>query len=163
MASIRMHLFPKAEMEFELIDTQDETLSRLKRRTEHSENLISKHTDRSFIGKIEGTSFKIISSAIGRGAFCVMTGQISSDHGYVKVEIHRAFKVLLSIILSLPVIGMIIEALSKGEVHWLPLIPIVVGQILIIRFLFIGLMFRLLSKSSLDRLRDVADLKWKHQ
>jgi len=103
-----MKIFPTKEISFRLIDSQDETLDRLKRRTEHSENLTSQYTDKSFRGKINGTGFKIISSAIGSGAFCVLTGEIASDQGNVRVEIHKVFRVLLSLFLMFPIIGLLI-------------------------------------------------------
>ena len=39
-------------------------------------------------------------------------------------------------------------------------ILVVVGQILIIRYAFIGLAFKFLSRQSLNRLRDVLDVEW---
>ncbi|MCZ4409473.1 hypothetical protein O3Q51_11680 [Cryomorphaceae bacterium 1068] len=156
-----MKIFPETELNFKLNDGQDETLDRLKRRTDYSANLTSQYTDKSFRGKIVGTRFQIISSDIGRGAFCVLTGEISSDTGKVKVEIHKVFKVLLSIILLFPVIGLTIT-LANGTEDFSPLFMVgVVLQILFIRFVFIGLAFRFLSKSSLNRLRDVLDIEWK--
>lgn len=153
-----MKIFPTKEIVFRLIDSQNETLDRLKRRTEHSENLTSQYTEKSFRGKINGTGFKIISSAIGRGAFCVLTGEISDDQGKVKVEIHKVFRVLFSLFLIFPIIGLII--FSATEDFSPIMILVAIGQILIIRYAFIGFAFRFLSKSSLDRFRDVLDIEW---
>jgi len=156
-----MKIFPTKEISFRLIDSQDETLDRLKRRTEHSENLTSQYTDKSFRGIISGTGFKIISSAIGRGAFCVLTGEISNDQGKVKVEIHKVFRVLLSLFLMFPIIGLLIMIIRGTEDFSPIMILVAIGQVLIIRYAFIGLAFRFLSKSSLDRFRDVLDIEWK--
>ena len=158
---MKMKIFPTKEISFRLIDSHDEPLDRLKRRTEHSENLTSQYTDKSFRGKVNGTRFKIISSAIGRGAFCVLTGEISNDQGKVKVEIHKVFRVLLSLFLMFPIIGLLIMIISGTEDFSPIMILVVIVQILIIRYAFIGLAFRFLSKSSLDRLRDVLDIEWK--
>ena len=156
-----MNIFPTKEQEFKLIDDQAETLNRLNRRTEKSENLTSQRTDKSFRGIINGNEFKVISSVIGKGAFCVMTGKINSDNGNVKVEIHNVFKILLSIFLCFPIIGMIVLILSKAQEFSPILILVMIGQILIIRYAFIGLSFKFLSKESLNRLRDVIDFEWK--
>ncbi|CAA0148052.1 conserved hypothetical protein [Tenacibaculum maritimum] len=156
-----MKIFPTKEISFRLIDSQEETLDRMKRRTEHSEYLTSQFTDKSFRGKFNGTGFEIISSAIGRGAFCVLTGEITSDQGIVRVEIHKVFRVLLSLFLIFPIIGLVIMMISGTEDFSLVLILVAIGQILIIRYAFIGLTFRFLSKSSLDRFRDVMDIEWK--
>lgn len=106
--SLNMKVFPTTELKFSLTDSQDETLGRLKRRTEPSENLTSKSTSKSFRGKINGSRFQIISSAIGSGAFCILTGEISNHHGMLKVQIHKVFRVLLSLFLLFPIIGLLI-------------------------------------------------------
>ena len=153
-----MNIFPTKEHEFKLITSQEETLHRLNRRTEKSENLISAYTDKSFRGIINGNEFKIISSVIGKGAFCVMTGKINDTNGQVKVEIHKAFKILLSIILCFPIIAFFALTLTN---EFSPIMIIVtIGQILMIRYVFIGLAFNFLSKDSLNRLRDVLDFEW---
>jgi hypothetical protein len=155
-----MKIFPTKELKFKLIDDQAETLNRLNRRTEKSENLTSQYTDKSFRGIINGNEFKIISSAIGKGAFCVMTGVIESDKGNLKVEIHKVFRILLSVFLLFPIIGLVAITVSGAEEFSPILILVAIGQILIIRYAFIGLAFRFLSKESLNRLRDVLDLEW---
>ena len=155
-----MKIFPTKELKFKLIDDQAETLNRLNRRTEKSKNLTSSYTDKSFRGIIKGNKFKIISSVIGKGAFCVMTGTVESDRGNVKVEIHKVFRILLSIILCFPIIGILIAILTGQEEPNPIFILVVIGQILIIRYAFIGLAFKFLSRQSLNRLRDVLDFEW---
>ncbi len=155
-----MNIFPTKELAFKLIDDQTETLDRLKRRTEKSKNLTSQYTDKSFRGIINGNQFKLISSTIGKGAFCVMTGEINSTNGRVKVEIHKVFKVLLSILLSFPVIAISITFITGSEEFSPFLILLVIGQILIIRYGFIGIAFKTFSSASLNRLRDVVDFEW---
>jgi len=155
-----MKIFPTKELKFKLIDDQEKTLNRLNRRTEKSENLTSAYTNKSFRGIINGNEFKLISSVIGKGAFCVMTGIINSDKGNVKVEIHWVFRIFLSIFLLFPIIWLI-EIIRSGSEELSPnLIIVLLGQILMIRYVFIGLAFRFLSKGSLNRLRDVLDLEW---
>ncbi|MEK6152520.1 hypothetical protein WIW50_04645 [Flavobacteriaceae bacterium 3-367] len=155
-----MKIFPTKELRFKLINGQAETLNRLNRRTERSKNLTSQNTDKSFRGIITGNEFKLISSVIGKGAFCVMTGEIESDKGNVKVEIHKAFRVLLSIFLLFPIIGITVLVMTEAKDFSPTLILVAIGQILIIRYAFIGLAFRSFSKQSLNRLRDVLDCEW---
>lgn len=155
-----MNIFPTKEQRFKLIGEQTETLNRLNRRTEKSKNLTSQYTDKSFRGIINGNEFKIISSTIGKGAFCVMTGEINSDKGHVKVEIHKVFRILLSIILCFPIIGITIAILTGTEEFSPVFILVAIGQILIIRYAFIGMALKFLSNASLNRLRDVLDFEW---
>lgn len=80
-----MKIFPGKKLEFKLTDNYDETLNRLEPETEKSKNLTSQYTHKSFRGTLNGNHFKLISSAIGKGAFCVMTGTIETNKGYVEV------------------------------------------------------------------------------
>ncbi len=155
-----MKLYPKINQKFKLIDNQEETINRLIRRTEKSENLTSSYTDKSFRGIISDNKFKIISSVIGKGAFCVMTGVIDSKKGEVNVEIHKVFRILLGIFLLFPIIGLVVISLSGTKEFSPIMIFVTIGQILMIRFVFIELAFKQLSKISLNRLRDVLDLEW---
>ncbi|WP_157593263.1 hypothetical protein [Rufibacter tibetensis] len=155
-----MNIFPLKNQGFRLIESQAETLNLLMRRTEKSESLTSQVTDKSFRGMISGNKFKIISSAFGRGAFCVLTGEINTNEGHVKVEIHKVFKVLLSIILCFPIIAVASMAVSRAEDFSANFILTAVLQVLMIRYAFIGIAFKFLSNSSLNRLRDVLDLEW---
>lgn len=160
MPNFNMKLFPTKELKFRLVNDQAETLDRLNRRTERSDNLTSQFTDKSFRGLINENEFKLISSAIGKGAFCVMSGQINTVDGSVKVDIHKVFRVLLTIILLFPLVGIILMTISGKEEFSPIMILVAIGQILMIRYIFIGLAFRFLSRESLNRLRDVLDLEW---
>lgn len=90
-----------------------------------------------------------------------MTGKINSENVIVKVETYKVFEILLSIFLCFPVVGMIVLILRNSQ-EFLPiLILVMIGQILIIRYVFIGLAFRFLSEDFLNRLPDVLDFEWK--
>ena len=155
-----MNFFPTNERTFKLYDTQAESLERLQRRTEKSENLTSQRTNKSFVGIINGNQFKLISSTIGKGSFCVMKGEITDGKGNVKVEIHNSFKILLSIILCVPIIAILISFVTGTEEFSLFLIVVVLLQILMIRYIFIEFAFKSVSNTSLQRLRDVLDVEW---
>ena len=156
-----MKIFPTKILNFQLVDNQDETLERLNRRTEKTDRLVSISTDKSFIGSVEGNRFMLISSAIGKGALCVMSGTIDEKKGQVKVEIHKVFRFLLGIFLIFPIITFFVLLITKQEEFSLILILGIIVQILIIRYGFIELAFKLISKDSLNRLRDVLDIEWR--
>ena len=155
-----MNIFPTKERAFKLIGDETETLNRLIRRTDKSDNLVSQFTDKSFRGIINGNQFKIISSVIGSGAFCVISGEFNADEGYVKVEIHKVFRILLSIMLCFPIIGTIAFEIIDSAAFSMTMFMVAVGQVLVLRFIIIELAFRILSKQSLNRLRDVLDCEW---
>ena len=154
-----MEIFPTKELKFKLLDSKEETIERLKRRTEFSERMISNFTDKSFRGILNCDEFKIISSEIGKGALCVMTGKIDNDNSYVNVEINKAFRILFSIMFVMPIIALTIETVKKPN-DILIFILVGIGQILMIRFFFIGMFFSRMSKQSLNRLRDVLDIEF---
>lgn len=155
-----MKIFPIQERKFSLHGDQKETIARLARRTDITETLSSSFTDKSFRGSIEGNRFKLITSLIGFGAFCVMTGEIHPADGQVKVEINKPFRILLSVFLCLPLLVLIPLTLNEPEAFspWYILIPI--GQMVMIRYIFIGLVFWFLSRLSLNSLADVLDIEW---
>ena len=154
-----MKIFPNSSYSFKIVGNKTETLDRLKRRTEISEKLISQKTDKSFIGIIKEKTFRIISSDIGKGAFCVLTGEINNQNGQVDIEINKVFRMLLSVFLCFPFVGLIMQILSE-KLEFLPIfILVLIGQLLIIRFLFIEFAFKRFSKSSLNKLSDVLDIE----
>lgn len=155
-----MNIFPKSNYTFKIIGEETETLERLKRRTEPSESLTSKITDKSFRGIIKDNTFKIISSEIGKGAFCVLTGEIDNKSGQVEVEINKAFRILLSVLLCFPFIGLIAQSFSNKEEFSIIFILVAILQLLMIRYIFIELAFRRFSKSSLRKLSDVLDIDY---
>ena len=154
-----MEIFPTKELKFKLLDSKEETIERLKRRTEFSEKMTSNFTDKSFRGILNGDEFKIISSEIGKGALCEMTGKIDNDNSYVNVEINKAFRILFSIMFVMPIIALTIQTVKKPN-DILIFILVGIGQILMIRFFFIGMFFSRMSKQSLNRLRDVLDIEF---
>ena len=153
-----MNIFPKSYYTFKIIGEETETLERLKRRTELSESLTSKITDKSFRGIIKDNTFRIISSEIGKGAFCVLTGEIVNKDGQVEVEINKAFRILLTVLLCFPFIGVIAQTFSNKEGFSIIFILVAILQLLMIRYIFIELAFRRFSKSSLNKLSDVLDI-----
>lgn len=155
-----MKIFPGKKLEFKLTDNYDETLNRLEHETEKSKNLTSQYTHKSFRGTLNGNHFKLISSAIGKGAFCVMTGTIETNKGYVEVEVNKIFRILLSILLIFPIIGLVTFIISDPNQFSFASILMTFLLIVFIRFVLIGLAFNFLSKESLDRLRDVLELEW---
>lgn len=155
-----MKIFPVKKHYFTLHDTQAETLERLKRRTEKSESLTSNFTDKSFRGIIDRNTFQLISSKIGKGAFCVMKGTIETHTGYVTIEIHKVFRILLSIMFLFPPVGITIAILIDMEKFHPILIIVGIVQMFIIWFIFTRVVFKFLSKQSLQRLRDVLDVEW---
>lgn len=152
-----MTLLPTKEFHFKLNDSKDETLDRLKRRTEHSESLSSNFTEKSFRGIIKGDEFKVISSEIGIGALWVINGKIENQTGYIKLEINKVFKIFLIAFLLLPILGLIVQLINNPK-DFLIIILVSFMQLVMIRFFFIGFFTNKVSKHSINKIRDVLDV-----
>ncbi len=154
-----MKIFPESDYNFKITGSEIEAIERLKRRTEFSKSLTSQITDKSFRGIIEENTFRIISSEIGKGAFCVLEGKVDNQNGQLNISINKAFQILLSIILCFPIVLLIADLISeKGRFSMMTLLTAIL-MFIFIRFLFIELAFRRFSKSSINRLSDILDIE----
>ena len=154
-----MNVFPHKNLLVKLRDDRATSLNELKRNTKQSNKLISESTDKYFIGKIDDSGFEIITSKIGRGAVCVFEGELQDSFGTVQIRIHRAFKVMFSIIMLMPIIGLGISIATQGiEKSIGIIIPLMIG-ILFIRFVFIELSFRFISRTGLKKLTKIIGIK----
>lgn len=154
-----MKVFPSKGVEFTFAETEDLLIRRLDRSIEKSETLTSRNTSRPFIGKLTENHFEIISSAVGIGSFCIMNGEVLPNKLFVNVEIQKVFKILLGIFLCLPVVGLPMAIITSEEEFSFLILTVIIGQVLMIRFLFIGVAFKLISKISLNRMRYVLELE----
>ena len=157
-----MKLFPSKYLTVELREDRVATLNELKRNTKLTDNLISSYTDKKFIGKVNESGFKIISSEIGRGAVCVFTGELQDSVGELEIRIHNAFKVMFSILLSYPLIGFGLITYNQGFEEGIIFLPVHITVLLFIRFVFIELSFRFISKTGLNKLTKTIEIKTRH-
>lgn len=156
-----MKLFPNKNLTVELSNDRLTTLNELKQITKLTDRLVSEHTDKEFIGQVSDSGFKIISSEIGRGAICVFVGKLQDSIGDLEIRIHKAFKVMFSILMLMPIAGFIIAVITNGIQNSIGiLIPMFMG-ILFVRFIFMELSFRFISKTGLNKLNRLIGLKTK--
>lgn len=154
-----MKLFPAKRITIVLRDDRATTLNELRRNTKLTRSLLSDYTNKAFIGQVHDSGFKIISSEIGRGAVCVFVGNFQDSIGEIEIRIHKAFKVMFSILMLMPIIGfVIIIPTQRIEGSIATVIPMTL-TILFIRFVFIELSFRSISKAGLKKLISVIGIK----
>lgn len=151
--------FPEKKYVFQLIDADMVSLKRLKRRTDTRSILRSQFTKKTFRGEIEGNTFKIISSSIGIGAFCILRGTVNHQKGVIDIKIHKVFKIVLAILMFFLVIAVLIIYISDVKNFSNTLIFVAFLQMIFIRYLIIEFIFIRLSNASLRRLRDVLDFE----
>jgi hypothetical protein len=154
-----MDVFPNKSLLLELRDDRATLLDELRRNTKLTNKLVSEYTDKEFIGQVDDCGFKIISSEIGRGALCVFEGDFQDSFGTVEIRINSAFKILFSILILMPIIGFVIAIATQGIEKSIGFIVPVIMLILFIRFVFLELSFRFISKTGLKKLTRIIGLK----
>ena len=154
-----MKLFPAKNFKVELISDYSMSMENLKSNTDITDSLTSDWTKKAFRGQVSENGFKIISSEIGRGAVCVLIGKFDKNTGEIEVRIHKAFKVMFSILMLMPIIGFGLAILSNGiEKSTGIIIPTIMG-ILFVRFIFLELSFRFISNTGINKLTDILRIK----
>jgi len=150
-----MKLFPSKTFNVELRENHSIVIARLERKTDITDSLVSARTDKEFRGQVKRNKFKLISSEIGYGALCILIGQFDGKLGKIEIRLHKAFKVMFSILMLLPIIGFGIAVFTVGiENSYGLVIPLLMG-ILFIRYALLELSFRFSSKTGLDKLTKI--------
>ena len=150
-----MYIFPNRKYRVDLKESYSNSLAKLKQYTDQTHFLVSDWTKKEFRGQVNEKGFRIISSEIGRGAVCVFIGTFEGKKGLIEVKIHKAFKVMFSILLSYPFIGFGLTAYNEGFEHAVNFIPILLIGLIFIRFVFMELSFRLISKTGINKLNRI--------
>lgn len=154
-----MKLFPANEYTVELNNHSSLALENLRQNTKLTDSLISELTQKAFIGQVQESSFKVISSAPGYGAFCVLIGDFQGSEGVIIIKIHKVFKVLSLILMLLPII-LVGVTLSYREIEYpIGFIVPISMVIVFVRFALLGLGFRTISKKSLSRLIEIIKIR----
>jgi hypothetical protein len=147
-----MKLFPNKNITVELRYDRATTLNELKRHTKLTDTLVSSYTHKEFIGQVDDCGFKIISSEIGWGAVCIFQGQLQDSFGAIEMRLHNAFKILFSTLMLMPVIGFGQVILTNGIENSIVIIFPTIMAFLFVRFVFMELSFRFISKYGLNKL-----------
>ncbi|MEP0264290.1 hypothetical protein [Dokdonia sp.] len=150
-----MKLFPTKNFKVTLKNDYSNSMEHLKSNTDITDLLTSDWTKKAFRGQVHEKGFKIISSEIGRGAICVLIGEFDGKNGELEIRIHKAFKVMFSILILMPFIGFGIAIITNGiEKSIGIIIPAIIG-ILFLRFVFIELGFRFVSNTGMNKLSKI--------
>ncbi|WP_210488463.1 hypothetical protein [Rufibacter aurantiacus] len=154
-----MKLFPSNSYTVELSNDSSLALENLKQNTKLTDSLVSELTQKPFIGQVQESRFKVISSAPGYGSLCVLIGNFQGKEGIINIKIHNAFKVLSLILMILPIILVGVTLATREVKYPFDLIVPILMAITFVRFGLIGLGFRIVSNKSLNRLREVINMR----
>lgn len=147
-------IFPIKKYEFKIDKESKNAIIDLKKETEISGSLVTVITKKKFIGRVDDSSFKLITSIIGKGAFCVFNGEIKGKMGTLNVQIHKAFRILISIWLLLSAFGILSSIAKIGFIDSIGLIVMMIVVLLILRFVVMDLFFNSVAKNGIEKLKN---------
>jgi hypothetical protein len=150
-----MKIFPEKEYYIELNKDSSLAISELKNQTLSKEQFVTNWNNQSFIGKVETNEFEVKLSKKLIGEFCVINGKLENGKGTLKIQTGRIIKIIF-IAIVLFVISGIITAIVQNE---LEVIFHLVMTILVMRFIFLELGFRFVSKSGITKLTEIIGIK----
>ena len=154
-----MKLFPAKKYTVELLHNSSQALTALKQHTKLADTLVSSWTHKAFIGQVDENGFKIISSAVGRGAVCVFIGAFQGKKGTIALSIHPAFKVLFTLLMTLPFVGFGLLMWQSGFENFMGSLLLMITHLLFIRFILIELGFRFIARTGLNKLHKTIGIK----
>jgi len=153
-----MKLFPEKDYSIELNKDSSFAISELKNQTLSKEQFVTNWNNQSFIGKIEKNEFEVKLSKKLIGEFCVLKGKLENEKGTLEIRTGRIIKIIFIAIVLFAGSG-IITAIFRTD---LELIFHLVMTILVMRFIFLELGFRLVSKSGINKLTEIIGIKTLH-
>lgn len=152
-------IFPEKLLKVELEQDYSIVHDLLKQDTDFTTNFTSTHTNKKFRGIVTSEDFKVISSEIGKGAVCVFKGTFNEKSGTISIRINKGFQILFGILLSYPFIGFGLILYLQGIDIALQYLPILLITLLAIRFLFIELSFKFISRTGIKKLTKTLKIK----
>lgn len=153
--NLPMRIFPSNKYIIELNSSVQKNIELLRINTKESRSLTSQTTDKQFIGRINGEQFELISSLIGIGAFTVFKGKFTENFVTLTTEINKPFKILLSIIFALGLVGVGHAFYRDGFVESIGLFIPLIMMVVFLRFVMIGLSNKISISFTLERLKNV--------
>ena len=150
-----MKIFPEKDYSIELNKDSSLVISELKNQTLSKEQFVTNWNNQSFIGKIEANEFEVKLSKKLIGEFCVLKGKLENGKGTLKIRTGKIIKIIFIAIILFALSG-IITAIFRTNFE---LIFHLVMTILVMRYIFIELGFRLTSKIGINKLSKIIGIK----
>jgi len=150
-----MKIFPEKVFSIELINESSTAILELKNQTLSKEQFVINWKNQAFIGEIEKNEFEIKLSKKFYGEFCIIKGKLENKVGILEIRTSRIFKIIFISIILFALSG-IIAAIIQNKIN---VILSLVLTIIVIRFIFIELGFRYVSKSGINKLTEIIGIK----
>lgn len=150
-----MKIFPESDFSIELNNDRISAILELKKHTLSKEQFVANWNNQTFIGEIKENEFEIKLSKKLLGEFCVLNGKLDNKEGRLKIRTGKIIKITFVAIILFCLSGIIVSIVENK----LYVIFDMVMTILVMRFIFLELGFRLASKSILNKLTEVIGIK----
>jgi len=150
-----MRLFPQKKYSIELEKESKVAILELKKRTLSKEKYVSDWKNQTFIGKVGKNEFEMKLSKYLYGEYCVFKGKFENKNGILEIRTSRTVKIIFVSIIIFILSGIIISIFQNK----LTTIPYAVLNILVFKFIFMDLGFKLVSKFGIKKLNEIIDIK----
>ena len=152
-------IFPTSNYKFQLLKSKSETIVDLLECTMGNGAVIKDWNKLTFKGKVETNRFTLYLYKPIYGSFSLLQGSIDEKECLVEVKINKLYRVLLFLLYLFPLIGFLISLFTKTNEVILGLVFPSMIVPFIIRYVFVELLFRFVSKKALSVFSDVLSLK----
>ncbi|WP_405567129.1 hypothetical protein [Polaribacter sp. Asnod6-C07] len=149
-----MKIFPNKDYSIELNKDSLSAITDLKNQTLSKDQFVVNWNNQSFIGKVEKNKFELKISKKIIGEFCVIKGKLENQKGTLEIRTGKIIKIIFVAIVLFAFLG-IITAIIKTE--W-ELIFNLAMTILVMRFIFLELGFKLASKNGINKLSEIIEI-----
>ena len=152
-----MKLFPINKYAIELFNDSAFALSNLKNHTLSKEQYVANYNKQDFIGLVQENEFELKLSKKLSGECCVAHGILENKTGTIEIRTSQTFKIIFVAIALFAFSGIAIAIIQNKTESIAPLVI----SILLLRFVFLELVFHLVSKSILFKLtHHIGIKKW---
>lgn len=153
------NILPTSNIKLETELKLNEIIKLINDNTELSESLGMKMTNKQFIGKTSENGFKIISSKFPTGVFSVLEGNINKKNNKSEIEINvtiqKAFVVLFSLWLLLPIFGIVNSAIKVGILKTIPLVLVLLVMLYLLKVFVIAKLFKKTTEYGIENLKQI--------
>jgi hypothetical protein len=155
----KMKIYPIKIYSITLINGRSKAISELQKETLSDEQFVSDWNRQTFLGKINETNFELNLSKRLYGNFCDFNGQLDEKNGTLEIGINKTFKIILFAIFLFPIFGFLTSLFKNGFKNSVELLLPTIFFILILRFVFIELGFRIISKIGVNKLSKIIGIE----
>lgn len=150
-----MKIFPKHDYLIELNNDSSLAISELEKQTFPKEQFITNWNSHAFIGEIKESEFEIKLSKKIIGDICVLKVKLENEKGTLEIRTGKIFKIIFVAIIMFVLSGIITSIILNK----LESIFYLVIEILIMRYVFLELSFRHVSKITINKLTKIIGIK----